>query len=155
MTVDEIRAAIAADPAIRALLPATAPVAQAQIEAVAAALSVGRVRLRHTQIGPGTIMAALGAANGATLLETLTALAAQSASNPAYIPIKWALKIIDRGELNLGEPAARDQVVALAAGGVMTAQARDALLALGQEPDPVAEYDVRCAVFNLDGSLAV
>ncbi len=147
MTHDEIRSAIVADPAIYALLP--------DVVAVANALSEGRYRLRKTQIGPGTIMAALGAAEGATLLETLTALAAQSTTVPAYVPIKWALKIIDRGDFDLGEQAARDQVVALASAGVMSATARDKLLALGQEPDPVSPRDVGLAITNDDGSLAV
>lgn len=149
MTHDEIRAAIAARPELADLVAAGDHVG------IAAALSVGRTRLRATQIGPGTIMAALGAADGATLLETLTALAAQSATVPAYVPIKWALKIIDRGEFDMSAQAARDQVVALAAAGVMSNAARDALLALGQEPDPVSEFDVRCAIYNADGSLAV
>jgi hypothetical protein len=155
MTSDEIRAAITAQPEIRALLPAAELIAQAEIDAVAAALSVGRTRHRSTHVGPGTIMAVLGAAEGAALLETLTTMAAAAGSVPAYVPIKWAMKIIDRGELDLGVQATRDQIAALAAGGVMSAASRDKLLALGAEPDPISEYSVRCAIFADDGSLLV
>ena len=54
MTADEIRAAIAADPALQALVPDT--------QAIAAALSVGRTRYVETQIGVGTIIEVLGLA---------------------------------------------------------------------------------------------
>lgn len=140
MTRDEIRAAIAARPDLADALAARDDVA------LAAALSVGRYRLCRTQIGPGTIMATLGAADGATLLETLTAMAAQAATVPQYVPIKWAMQIINRGELDLGAPAAREQVATLAAGGVMSQAARDALLALGQEPDPLSVSEVSAAL---------
>lgn len=150
MTVDEIRAAIAADPAIRALLPAAPPVSQAQVEAVAAALSAGRVRYVKTAIGPGTILAELGQA-GADLLDQLEELA----KLPAHNMVKHALRVIDRGEFDMGVAASRAQVAGLAAAGVMSAAARDALLALGQEPDPLSARDVAVAITNDDGSLAV
>lgn len=154
MNVDEIRAAITGNPETRALLPSSGPeVTQEHIDAVAAALSVGRYRLRDTQIGPGTIMAACGAVEGAALLDALEALA--QTPHPLARAVHWTLRIIDRGEFNLGIQASRDQVSALAAGGVMSAGTRDALLALGQEPDPVTARDVGLAITNDDGSLAV
>lgn len=82
--------------------------------------------LRPTRIGPGTIMGVLGAAAGALLLDTLTALAAQSR------PIHWALQIIQRGELDLSAANARAQIDALAAGGVMTVSQAATLKALAE-----------------------
>lgn len=79
-----------------------------------------------TKVGPGTIMATLGATAGATFLDTLTALSATSS------PIKWALKIIDRGELDLSADATRTQIDALASAGVLTAPQAAALKALGE-----------------------
>ena len=70
--------------------------------------------LKPTRIGPGSIMATLGAAQGATLLDTLTAIAATSR------PIHWALQIIQRGELDLSVDGARAQVDALVGAGVLT-----------------------------------
>lgn len=136
MTRDEIRAAIVARPELADMVTAR------DDAGIAAALSAGRTRLRRTQIGPGTILAALGPTGGAQLLDTLTAMAA----DPQYSAVKWALKVIDRGEFDLGVAAARAQVATLAAGGVMTAQTRDALLALGEEPDPVSVADVSDAL---------
>jgi hypothetical protein len=71
--------------------------------------------LKPTRIGPGTIMGTLGVAQGAALLDTLTAMAANSR------PIHWALQIIQRGELDLSVEGARAQVDGLAAAGVLTA----------------------------------
>ena len=99
-------------------------------EAIVAALNApdpslpAVTQLRPTRIGPGSVMAALGAAEGAALLDTLTALAPQSP------PIRWALKVIDRGELDLSVANARAQIDALAAGGVMSAAQAAALKAL-------------------------
>jgi hypothetical protein len=151
MATNEIRASIVADPRIRALLPATGSgVTQTHIDSVAAALSVGRFRLVKTEIGPGTILATLGQ-TGADLLDALEVMA----QNPAHNLIKHALKVINAGSFDMGSQASRAQVVGLCAAGLFSVEARDALLALGQAPDPVDEYSVRCAIFALDGSLTV
>lgn len=136
MTRDEIRAAIAARSDLANALAAR------DDAGIASALSAGRTRLRRTQIGPGTILAALGPTTGAALLDTLTAMAA----DPQYSAVKWALRVVDRGEFDLGIAAARAQVATLAAAGVMSAASRDALLALGEEPDPVSVADVSAAL---------
>lgn len=102
------------------------------VEAIVAALNApdpslpALIELRPTRIGPGSVMAALGAAEGATLLDTLTALAAQSR------PIHWALQIIQRGELDLSVANARAQVDQLAVAGVMTATQAAALKAIAE-----------------------
>lgn len=147
MTPEEIRFAISTTPGLRELLPDT--------EALAAALSVGRVRLVTTHVGEGTILSTLGAVDGATLLYTLEQLDAQADANHAYLPIRYALRVIRRGDFDLGAPETRNQIAAMAAGGIMSATVRDKLLALGSAPDPVDEFAVRCAVYNDDGSLAV
>lgn len=83
-------------------------------------------------IGYGSVMEALGATAGGSLLNTLEALAVSTPS------LKWAMKLLDRGMLDMGNPETRAQVSALCAGGVMTAAQRDALLALGEAPGPYA-----------------
>lgn len=82
--------------------------------------------LRPTRIGPGTVMSALGPVGGAALLDALTTLA------PSSSPIRWALKIIDRGELDLSVASARAQIDDLAAVGVMTATQAASLKALAE-----------------------
>ena len=114
---------------------------------LAALLSVGRTKVTDLNIGYGTVLEALGAEAGSAFLDGLTALAATSS------PVKWALKLLDRGELNIGAEATRGQLDALAAGGVMPQAVADALKGLAMGPDIVTAEQVAEAMFNLDGSL--
>ena len=115
--------------------------------ALAAILSVGRTKLVERNIGYGTVLETLGADAGAAFLDGLTALAANSS------PVKWALKLLDRGELNIGAAATQSQLDALATAGVMPQDVADTLKALALVPDVVTPQEVAYAVFNPDGSL--
>ena len=115
--------------------------------ALAAILSVGRTKLVERNIGYGTVLETLGADAGAAFLDGLTALAANSS------PVKWALKLLDRGELNIGAAATQSQLDALATAGVMPQDVADTLKALALVPDVVTPQEVADAVFNPDGSL--
>ena len=55
----------------------------------------------------GTPMKYLGAEAGATLLETMAALAETN------VVVKWGLKLLERGELDLGLDSTRDMLDAL------------------------------------------
>ena len=110
-------------------------------------LSIGRTKLVERNIGYGTVLDTLGADAGAAFLDGLTALAATSS------PVKWALKLLDRGELNIGAAATQAQLDALAAGGVMPKAVADALKGLAMGPDIVTAEQVADAMFNADGSL--
>lgn len=114
---------------------------------LAALLSVGRTKVIDYSIGYGTVLEVLGAEAGSAFLDGLTALAATSS------PVKWALKLLDRGELNIGAAATRGQLDALAAGGVMPQAVADALKGLAMGPDIVTAEQVADAMFNADGSL--
>ena len=103
---------------------------------LAALLSVGRTKVIDYSIGYGTVLEVLGAEAGSAFLDGLTALAATSS------PVKWALKLLDRGELNIGAAATRGQLDALAAGGVMPRAVADALKGLAIVPDPYSVQDV-------------
>jgi len=113
---------------------------------LAALLSVGRTKVIDYSIGYGTVLEVLGAEAGSAFLDGLTALAATSS------PVKWALKLLDRGELNIGSPATQAQLDALAAGGVMPQVVADALKALALAPDVVTPQQVAEEMFNPDGS---
>lgn len=115
--------------------------------ALAAILSVGRTKTVERNVGYGTIMDTLGAEAGAAFLDALTSMATVSS------PVKWALKLLDRGELNIGAEATRGQLDALAAGGVMPHAVADALKGLAMGPDIVTAEQVADAMFNPDGSL--
>ena len=137
MTADEIRAAIAADPALQALVPDT--------QAIADALSVGRTRWKHTEIGVGTVIEVLGLAVANPVLDALYAA-------PDYRHVK---PLLDQGRLRLDAVAQAGMLQPLVTGGLLTQAQLDALIARAKEPAPVAEYDVRMAIYNDDGSLKV
>ena len=108
--------------------------------ALAAILSVGRTKLVERNIGYGTVLDTLGATAGAAFLDSLTALSETSS------PVKWALKLLDRGELNIGAAATRGQLDALAAGGVMPQAVADVLKGLAIVDDPYSIQDVILAM---------
>lgn len=113
--------------------------------ALAEILSAGRTKLIERDIGYGTVLDTLGAEAGAAFLDGLTDLAATSS------PVKWALKLLDRGELNIGAPATQAQLDALAAGGVIPQAVADALKALAIVPDVVSVHDVAHVCWSDDG----
>lgn len=136
MTPNEIRAAIAADPALQALVPDS--------QAIADALSVGRVKFVPTDAGNGTILEALGVAGGNALLDVL-----MGDANFRYIK-----PLLEQGRLRLDSALVRGTLQSLVPSVISQVQA-DALIARAQAPDPVSELDVRKAIWNDDGSLAV
>lgn len=140
MDANEIRAAIAADPALQALVPDTS--------ALAAALSQGRTQTVSTLVGVGRVMDCLGPTEGAAVLDALDGLRAVSS------PVKWAWLLLERGELDVGLQSVRTQIDALTPAVFTTAQA-EAIKALAEHPEAVSEFDVRCAIYNDDGSLKV
>ena len=107
---------------------------------LAALLSVGRTKVIDYSIGYGTVLEVLGAEAGSAFLDGLTALAATSS------PVKWALKLLDRGELNIGAAATRGQLDALASAGVMPQAVADVLKGLAIVPDPYSIQDVILAM---------
>lgn len=107
---------------------------------LAALLSVGRTKVVDLNIGYGTVLEVLGAEAGSAFLDGLTALAATSS------PVKWALKLLDLGELNIGAEATRGQLDALAAGGVMPHAVADALKGLAVSPDEITASQVQQAL---------
>lgn len=136
MTHDEIRAAIAADPALQALVPDT--------QALAAALSAGRVRYVETNVGVGTIIEVLGLATANPVLDAIYA-------SPDYRHVK---PLLDQGRLRLDSEFVRGALQAMVP-ALLTQAQRDALVARAAVADPVSEYEVRCAIYADDGSLRV
>lgn len=137
MTPEEIRTAISADPALQALVPDT--------QAIADALSVGRTRWKHTEIGVGTIIEVLGLTAANPVLDALYA-------SPDYRHVK---PLLDQGRLRLDVVAQAGMLQPLVTGGLLTQAQLDALIARAKEPAPVDEYAVRMAIYNDDGSLRV
>jgi hypothetical protein len=115
--------------------------------AIAAHLSEGRMRLRAqpTHIGKGTILATLGLDAQGQLAGNLFLDAIDG--QPQFRHIK---EVIGRGDFDLADPLAQAMVQALV--GVLLTQAQaDALCALGFEPDPLTELQVRLACYDATG----
>lgn len=136
MTGEEIRAAIAADPALQALVPNTA--------ALAIALSEGRKKFVPTDIGNGTIIEVLGLTTGNALLDVLN-------TDPSY---KYIKPLLEQGRLRLDSTIVRGSLSALV-GTLLTAEQEAALVGLAKADDPVSEFDVRIAIIADDGTLRV
>lgn len=150
MTPDAIRAAIAADPALQALAAA------GHTQGIADALSVGRTRIgEHFASARGVLERyPHGPLAGDALLAALEAFAATA--DPMARIVGRALHFLNAPEgLNLGAPATQGLIDALHAGGVLTQVQRDGLRTMATVPDPVPEWDVRCAIFADDGALLV
>lgn len=138
MTPQEIRDAIVADPAIHALVPDT--------EALAVALSAGRTKVVSTLGSYALILATVP--DGGGLLNIMEMVAGQS---PTW---KWAWKSLQDGRFDFGLPQAISGWDALAEVGATEAQIA-ALKAIPLVPDPVGEFEIRCAIYAPDGSLLV
>lgn len=135
-TKEEIRGLINSDQEVKTLLPNT--------EAVAQRLSQGRVKYVHTEIGTGTIIEALGLSPGSLVLDVIY-------SHPDYRHVK---PLLDQGRLRLDSTFVRNALQSMVP-ALITQEQCAALISRSEQPDPISEWDVRCAIFNDDGSLAV
>lgn len=108
---------------------------------IAALVSAGRTKVAQKFGGIGLVLESLGPADGAALLDTLQGM---TASVPA---LKWAWYLIERGELDFGSAATRGMIEA-----IVPSPAKEALLAVAEVPDPITEFDVRCALYADDGT---
>ena len=140
MTPTEIRAACTAlsatDAAFAALVAARSDVDVAD----SLNASLKRTKVVPTLGGIGLVLRTLGPTEGAA---TLDALQAASASNSA---IKWAMTLIDRGDLDFGDPTTQAQIDALGAAGVITADAATKLRAAATAADDLTVGQVSDAL---------
>lgn len=110
-------------------------------EAIAAAVSVGRVRANTREIGNGMILETLGLAGGNALLDVIN----------GFADFRHVKPLIEQGRLSIGSPLVQSTIQSMVP-AVLTKVQADALCALGLEPDPVSEYQVRCALWNEVGN---
>ena len=102
-------------------------------------VNAGRVRPQSFTGGIGSIMRALGPVDGATFLDTLEYLAATQPT------IKWAMRLIEAGNLDFGDVAVRAQIDGMVP-SLLTTERAAALKALGEVADPVQLDDVSRAL---------
>lgn len=142
MTHDDIRAAIAADPALQALAQA------GNTQAIADALSVGRTRVQspHIVSERGILDRYAGGPVAAdTVLTKLETFAASQ--HPMAGVVRRALRFLGtEAGLDIGAATTRMLLDQLAAGGAITADEAGHLKALALVPDPVTHTDVGAAL---------
>lgn len=107
--------------------------------AIAAALSVGRVKVASAPIGIGTVLAVM-APSGGDFLNALESLGAVDSN------VKWALKMIEQGTFDVGHPVTRAQLEAFAQAQPQFATGINALLNVAVVPDPVSSQEVTKAL---------
>lgn len=107
--------------------------------AVAAALSVGRTKVVITPIGIGTILAVMAPSGGA-FLNALEAMSTTDAN------VKWALKLIEQSNFDIGHPVTRAQLESFALAEPSLADGIAALLAVAVQDDPVTSQQVSHAL---------
>lgn len=110
--------------------------AAAKDGAIAAIISVGRTRVKPTEIGKGTIIEVLGLSNGNAFLDALDA-------NPDLRHVKH---LLTEGRLRLDSAMVTSMLAGLVQANQLPQQAADALLALTREPDPVTAGEVSRAL---------
>lgn len=142
MTADEIRAAVAADPALQS----------ASFEAIAVALSADRTMLAPTMISERRILSVLGAAHGGAFLDALDAFAATPLATdhplaPVHSGIRRAIGWLKTNEgLDIGDPEAQAMLDGLAATGVVDPAHAQVVKDLARVPDVVQAYEVQRAL---------
>lgn len=140
MTVDQIKAAIAADSALQALADAR------DVDALVTALSAGRTRYVAREVGNGTVLEVLGLSVGNALLDLIQ----------TQLTYRHVKPLLEQGRLRLDSAMVRATLqqlvgVEIAAGVTFEQQHADALVSLAQVPDPVDRTAVWVAI--TDGRL--
>lgn len=110
-------------------------------QAIADAVNVGRTKIASRIGGVGTIMDTLGPDGGAALLDALEAMGATDSK------VKWGMRLINAGNFDFGLTSSRSMISAL-----IPSPAKEAMLAISEVPDPISEFDVRCALYAADGT---
>lgn len=113
-----------------------------------ASLLPPKVAIVSTPIGIGTILATL-APNGGAFLD---ALETAGASDPN---VKWALKLIEQSNFDVGMGATRAQMVAFAQAAPTFADGIAALLATAERSEPIHYNAVSDALNIAEGRLTL
>lgn len=106
-------------------------------QAIADLLSTG-VRLKHTALGVGTVLACMD--NGGVFLDTLESLGATNRD------IHWVMVLLNNSNLDLGVQKLQDKLTELAANMPTFAAGINAFKALGYEPVVVSAHEVAIAL---------
>ena len=112
------------------------------------ALLPSKVTVVSTPIGIGTILAVL-APNGGTFLDALETLGQTDAN------VKWALKLIEQSNFDVGMAATRAQMIAFAQAAPAFSDGITALLATAERSEPIHYNAVSDALNIAEGRLTL
>lgn len=129
-------------------MAAIEPHLESRNDGAIAALLPAAVNVVPTPIGVGTILAVM-APSGGDFLNGLEGMAASDAN------VKWSLKLIERGEFDIGHPVTRLQLSAFAQANPALATAISALLAVAERAEPVSINAVSDALNIAEGRAAL
>lgn len=115
---------------------------------IAAILSVGRVRVVPTRIGIGTILSVMAPAGG-DFLNALESMASADSN------VKWALKLIEQSNFDIGSPVAQAQLHDFARRVPALATGIAALLAVAEEAAPIHYNAVSDALNAAEGRMTL
>lgn len=116
-------------------------IASRDCDAIAAAVSVGRVCASAREIGYGTILETIGFVSGNKLSDELS-------TNVAY---RYVKPLVEQGRMLIGSPLVAYTLQTMV-GTVLTQEEADKLKALGVEPNPCTPQEVAAVLYNPDGS---
>jgi len=116
--------------------------------AIAAVLSVGRIKVQSMRIGIGTILATMRP-NGGVFLDALETLAATDSN------VKWTLKLIEASNFDIGLTSTREELSTFAAAHADLADEITALLAVAESADPIDYNAVSDALNIAEGRLTL
>lgn len=137
MDIAAVRSAIELDTDLQALIPDTA--------SIAAVLSIRDTVKVKTEIGVGLILETIGLESGNALLDAVK-------TTPEF---RHVYPLLEQGRLDLSSPLVEDVLSSLVSAEVITAAEKLALMNLCTRPVAVSEDDVKRAIWNDDGSLAI
>jgi len=106
--------------------------------AIAAAVSDGRTRPTHREIGNGLVIETVGLDVGNTILDAV----ADSQD------MRHVRPLLEQGRLSSSSHLVAHWLRGLAEAGAIPVESAEALIGLGREPAPVTEEDVRRACWS-------
>lgn len=130
MTPQQIRDAIAADPALQAMRDA------GNHQGIADALSVGRTKLAPYEAGKGDVIQVLGFESGNNLCDAID----------GNLTFRHVRHLLEAGKLRLDLSVTQMAMAGVVQAGVITQAESDALLALARVPDPIGHEAVTAAI---------
>ena len=114
-------------------------------QAIADVLSVGRTRPTMREIGNGLVLEVLGIYSGNDVLDAVA----------SDVNLRNVRPLLEQGRLVASSELVAAWLGGLAASDIITRAQADAVIALGFEPAPVSEFEVRCACWSDNGEWLV